>query len=110
MDVGPFSGWGLQPMRLTDQAVFFSAFRSLREPLSDSTFSQLFAWGNTLKIYWKQIRRHLCVFANGTGDLTLLMPPIGECNSNRALVEAFDIMDTYNRAQGVPQRSRVGEG
>src|SRR6185312_2484598 len=50
---------------------------------------------------------HLCVFANGTGDLTLLMPPIGDTGSDAALAEAFDLMNTYNGRRGVLERSRV---
>jgi ribosomal protein S18 acetylase RimI-like enzyme len=50
---------------------------------------------------------HLCVFANGTGDLTLLMPPIGDSGGDRAMSAAFELMNDYNAAHGVPDRSRV---
>ena len=107
MDDDPFSGFGLRPVELTDKALFTSFFDSLHEPLSDYTFSQLYTWRNSLRIYWKMIRGHLCVFANGTGDLTLLMPPIGEIGGDSALNEAFQIMDDYNARRGVLHRSRV---
>jgi ribosomal-protein-alanine acetyltransferase len=107
MDDDPLSGFGLRPVTLTDQARFDACFQSLVEPLSDYTFSQLFTWGNSLRILWKEIRGHMCVFANGTGDLTLLMPPIGEGGSDRALSEVFEIMNAYNAAHGVCERSRV---
>ena len=107
MDEDPFSGWGLRPVELADRAVLTSCFACLADPLSDYTFSQLYTWRNSLRIGWKMIRGHLCVFANGTGDLTLLMPPIGDTGADAALVEAFEIMDTYNAARGVPDRSRV---
>ncbi len=107
MDDDPFPGSGLRPITLADQATFQSRFDSLAEPLSDYTFSQLFTWGNSLRILWTELDGHLCVFANGSGDLTLLMPPIGDGSPDRALRQAFQIMDDYNRAHGVEGASRV---
>ncbi len=111
MDDDPISSRGLRPVELTDQATLTPYFRSLAEPLSDYTFSQLFTWRNSLRILWKVIEGHLCVFANGTGDLTLLMPPIGDSAGNgagdRALRDAFDIMDDYNAAHGAAGRSKI---
>jgi hypothetical protein len=107
MDEDPFSGYGLKPVELADRAVLESYFSSLSEPLSDYTFSQLFNWRNSLRILWKQIDGHLCVFANGSGDLTLLMPPIGDTASDKAMRNAFELMDDYNVVHKVPERSRV---
>src|SRR5438874_7819350 len=107
MDDDPFLGWGLRAVELTDQAVLNPYFASLSEPLSDFTFSQLFTWRNSLRIIWKEMHGHLCVFANGTGDLTLLMPPISDTNGDRAMAAAFELMDDYNARHGVPHRSRV---
>lgn len=103
----PFSGLGLRHVELDDRATLDPYFASLARPLSDYTFSQLFTWRNSLRILWKEIGGHLCVFANGTGDLTLLLPPIGDTGSDRALRGAFALMDHYNVAHGVPHRSRV---
>ncbi|HWE96978.1 MAG TPA: GNAT family N-acetyltransferase [Tepidisphaeraceae bacterium] len=107
MDDDPFSGWDLRSVELADRAVLDPYFTSLAEPLSDYTFSQLFTWRNSLRILWKMIDGHLCVFANGTGDLTLLLPPIGDTHSDRALKGAYELMDDYNVRHGVPHRSRV---
>jgi len=107
MDDDPFSGWGLRPVELADRATIDSCFASLQEPLSDYTFSQLYTWRNSLRIFWKMMRNHLCVFANGSEDLTLLMPPIGDTGSDAALAEAFELMNDYNAGRGTPERSRV---
>jgi hypothetical protein len=107
MDDDPFAGYGLKPVELADRSVLEPYFSSLAEPLSDYTFSQLYTWRNSLRILWKQIDGHLCVFANGSGDLTLLMPPIGETGGDRSLRQAFEIMDDYNVAHQVPERSRI---
>jgi hypothetical protein len=107
MDDDPFPGWGLKPVELADRAVLDPYFASLSEPLSDYTFSQLFTWRNSLRILWKQVHGHLCVFANGSGDLTLLMPPIGDTGGDAALAESVELMDEYNFAHEVPHRTRV---
>ena len=107
MEDDPFPRWGLRPVELADAPALTRYFASLAQPLSDYTFAQLVTWRNSLRILWKEIQGHLCVFANGTGDLTLLMPPIGDTGGDRALAGAFELMDDYNAAAGVPQRSRV---
>ena len=95
-------------MTLADRGVFDSYFATLAEPISDYTFSQFYTWRNSLRILWKEIGGNLCVFANGAGDLTLLAPPIGdEARGARALDEACEMMDEYNAAKGVVERSRV---
>lgn len=107
MEEDPFGRLGLKSVTMNERSRFSAYFQTLRSPLSDYTFSQLFTWGNSLRILWKEIRGHLCVFANGTGDLTLLMPPIGDTGSDCALKEAFEVMDAYNAAHNCPGRSRV---
>jgi ribosomal protein S18 acetylase RimI-like enzyme len=103
----PFSRLGLRPVELADQQIFQPFFDSLVDPLSDYTFSQIYTWRNSLHIIWKILAGHLCVFANGTGDLTLLIPPIGDGGGDLALARAFELMNDYNASQGVPHRSRV---
>ncbi len=107
MDTNPFSGFGLRPVELTDRATLCAHLARLSEPLSDHTFSQLFTWSRCLRTFWTTLDGHLCVFANGTGDLTMLLPPIGDGNSDKALASAYEIMDGYNAAHGVPDHSRV---
>lgn len=107
MEEDPFSGWNLRSVELADREVLAPYFASLTDPLSDYTFSQVYTWRNSLRILWTTLHGHLCVFANGSGDLTLLMPPIGDGNSSKAMSAAFELMDDYNVAHGVPERSRV---
>jgi ribosomal protein S18 acetylase RimI-like enzyme len=111
LDPNPLSEYarryGLRPVELRDQTILSRYFATLAEPLSDYTFSQLFSWRNSLRILWREIEGHLCVFANGTGDLTLLLPPIGEGGSDRAVADCFEIMADYNASHGVPERTRI---
>jgi ribosomal-protein-alanine acetyltransferase len=107
MQTDPLSDFGLRPVTLADRPAMDRYFESLREPLSDYTFSQLFTWRNSLRIAWNVIENHLCVFANGSGDLTLLLPPIGDSGSDRALSRAAEIMDQYNSVHGCREKSRV---
>src|SRR6266446_3024082 len=101
------SDFGLRAVSLEDRAVMDGYFRTLAVPLSDYTFSQLFTWRNSLRIAWDVIENHLCVFANGSGDLTLLLPPIGDTGSDRALARAAEIMDQYNSIHACREKSRV---
>ncbi len=107
MDDDPFSDWGLKSVQLADRALLNDYFGLLAEPLSDYTFSQLYTWRNSLRILWTEMHGHLCVFANGTGDLTLLLPPIGDTHGERALAASFELMNEYNALHGVPHRTRV---
>jgi uncharacterized protein len=100
-------GWGLRSVEASDAAVFSAHFATLAEPLSDYTFSQIFTWRNSLRLLWREMHGHLCVFANGAGDLTLLLPPIGYGDAPAALRAAFELMDDYNVQHHVPDRSRV---
>ena len=108
----PFCKWDLRPVELRDQPILNRYLRSLAQPLSDYTFSQIFTWRNSLRLLWREIDHHLCVFANGTGDLTLLIPPIaadggGLGCGDAVLRRAFELMDDYNASHGVPDRSRI---
>lgn len=103
------TGWGLRTIELSDRAVFEAHLDALARPLSDYTFSQIYTWRNSLRLMWKIVRGHLCVFANGAGDLTLLLPPIGDTAGDAAMSESFELMDQYNAELATPQnpRSRV---
>lgn len=103
---------GLAPIELANKFDFESAFSNLAQPLSDYSFACNYIWGSSLKLYWLQTDRHLCVFANGTGDLTLLVPPIPYQGANDAdmrdcLGRCFDIMDAYNAVHAQRSCSRI---
>jgi ribosomal protein S18 acetylase RimI-like enzyme len=106
-----FIKWELRPVELADQSLLNRYLGPLTQPLSDYTFSQIFTWRNSLRLLWREIDDHLCVFANGTGDLTLLLPPIAQDaqapGGDAALARAFELMDDYNASHGVPDRSRI---
>ena len=94
--------FGLAHVQLTDKPIFDGVFGNLAQPISDYTFANTFIWSTSLKLYWAQMDRHLCVFANGTGDLTMLMPPMPQPGATDAdlrdcVVNCFDLMDRYAR-------------
>ncbi len=99
----PLSGFGLRQITFADQNSISTCLRSVSDPLSDYTFSQLYTWSSSLRILWTQLDGHLCVFANGCGPITMLIPPIGgdPSKADSALRQSFDLMDAYNRAHGV---------
>lgn len=107
---GPLAG--LAPLRLSDRPLIHQIFSQQADPISDYSFACTFIWSASLKIYWKQIHRHLCIFANGTGDLTLLSPPLPEPGASaddmaRCLRECFAIMDRYNDRYSDRTHSRI---
>lgn len=107
---GPLAG--LVPLRLSDRPLLHEIFSRQADPISDYSFACTFIWSASLKIYWKQIHRHLCIFANGTGDLTLLSPPLPEPGADldglsRCLLECFAIMDGYNDRYSNRSHSRI---
>lgn len=102
----------LTPVRLTDKPTFDLAFSTLKQPISDYCFACTFMWGEALKVSWALLHRHVCVFANGAEDLTMLNPPIGlpgasEAEFGAAVRECFEIMDAYNAPRNGCERSRI---
>lgn len=103
---------GLAPITLAEQEPFSKLFAALKQPLSDYSFACTYIWSASLKLSWARLDRHLCVFANGTGDLTMLVPPLPEPGATESdlrdcLGRCFEIMDRYNAAHGVRWASRI---
>jgi ribosomal protein S18 acetylase RimI-like enzyme len=112
MDDDPDGRLGLATITLTDKSIFDPAFQSLAQPISDYSFANVFAWTTALKLYWVSYHRHLCIFANGTGDLTMLLPPMPQrgatpADLRRCLGDAFDLMDAYNDVHAERHESRI---
>jgi len=103
----------LVPLSLNHKPLFDQAFGRLAQPISDYTFANVWIWNASLRLSWTRLHRHLCVFANATGDLTMLLPPLPEAGATdddlrRALIESFEIMDDYQQAHGADlSRSRI---
>lgn len=103
---------GLAPITLAEQPYFAKILSSLKQPISDYSFANTYAWSTSLKLYWTRLSRHLCVFANGTGDLTMLKPPLPEPGATEGdladcLRQCFDIMDEYNCVHANSSHSRI---
>lgn len=99
--------YGLRPIKLVDKPLFDAAFASLVQPVSEYTFANTFIWRTGEKLYWAPIEGHLCVFADGNEDLTMLYPPVGDGDLALCLKRCFEIMDDYNARRGGRQRSRI---
>jgi uncharacterized protein len=105
-DDDPFGSSGLRPVSLDDRPVFDDRFENLSEKLSDYTFANTFIWRDTACLRWGLLADCLCVFANGTGGLTLLLPPMGG-DVRRALPEALDLCRAWNAEHGYCELPRV---
>lgn len=102
----------LRTIELSDRPLFDSAFSLLAEPISDYTFAGTWTWRDALRLRMAVLHGHLCVFANSTGDLTLLMPPMATPQAvpgqlRLAVEESFDILDRYNRPRTGTDASRI---
>ncbi|MHB1156574.1 MAG: GNAT family N-acetyltransferase [Phycisphaerales bacterium] len=105
----------LAQLSLEHKPIFDAAMRQLAQPISDYTFTNVFVWNAALHLEWTRLHGHLCVFANSTGDLTLLLPPIpldaqqaAPADLRACLKQCFAVMDDYQRAHGVdPAHSRI---
>ncbi len=102
----------LQPIRVGDKPTFDLAFSTLKQPISDYCFACTYMWAETLRITWAVLHRHVCVFANGAEDLTMLNPPIGlpgatDAEFAAAVTECFEVMDAYNAPRNGADRSRI---
>lgn len=103
---------GLAPITLADRPHFDRAFAALQQPITDYSFASTFVWSASLKLYWARLDQHLCLFANGTGDLTMLMPPIPEPGAPVGTLKAcidhcFEVMDAYNARHANRTHSRI---
>lgn len=105
---------GLAPLCPAERPLFDDAFRLLAQPISDYSFANTCAWAESLHIAWTRLDDHLCVFAAGLSDLTMLMPPLplpGATDAAlcRALGASFEIMDAHNArgADGGTNHSRI---
>lgn len=102
----------LTQVRLEDKPTFDLAFSTLKRPISDDCFAATFMWAEALRVTWAMLHRHVCVFANGAEDLTLLHPPIGlpgagDAEFAAAIADSFEVMDEYNAAGNGRERSRI---
>ncbi len=105
-------GVDLTPVRITDAPVFERALRTLRAPISDYTFAGVYLWSASLRMWWTVINDHLCLFANGLGDLTMLMPPMPMNGRDperyrEVLDRCFEVMDAYNTVYCTTRHSRI---
>lgn len=103
---------GLAPIRLEDRPTFDEAFALLKNPISDYTFAGVYLWSASLRLWWAVIRRHVCVFSNGFGDLTMLLPPLALPGASTAdlvaaLDESFAVMDEFNARTCDRSHSRI---
>ena len=100
MELDCYEPYGLTPMRLGDQALFRSAFLTASDPLSDYSFASMYMWRDAIGLRWRILHDMVCLFANGTGGLTLICPPMGEGDFAAAVDEAVDLCRQVNLDRG----------
>ena len=100
MDDESSDPYGLRKIVLADKQRFESYLGGTPERLSDYTFACCAMWAGPIGLRWTVLRDHLCVFANGSCGLTMIMPPVGAGNLSAAAAEAVDLCRQFNRDHG----------
>jgi len=65
--------------------------------LSDYTFAGNYIWLSTATGFYSIVNNTFCLFILNSGELTMLLPPIGEKqNTYEAILDCFEIMNNHN--------------
>ncbi len=100
----------LEKLGLKDQALF-AKFLSLKtHALSVYAFQNIYIWKSLFDIRWAVIQGSLCVFFKDRIGCFLYIPAQGERLKPAVIQEAFRIMDSYNKNQGVSRIENVEAG
>ena len=96
----------LNKIELKDKQTF-QQFLPKDALISDHTFASVFMWRNAIKLYWNIHSDCLCIYANGDGGLTLLSAPSGNGDRYKALNQAIEVCNDYNKKTKYQQPMRV---
>lgn len=97
--------YGLCPLTLDQRLYFQNVFANLKNPTTDYSFVYLYPYAHLLKLSWRTIHKHLCIFMVEDNLLHMALPPIPEADAGHAdtknsLLECFRIMNHHNHDQG----------
>ncbi len=91
-----FNKYNLKPIEIEDKNLFNYYFSFYKTRIAEYSFANIFIWRKFIKILWKMIDNHICVFANGDNGLTMPLPPLGQGNINQVLDQCMEICRNYN--------------
>jgi hypothetical protein len=103
----PIDEYSLRPLTLDAKSLFQAATAHLKTPLSDYTFAACWVWREAIHLSWQELNGMFCLFANGQEGLTLLLPPMGPGDPERAVRQAREIAADYNATHGLSGAFRI---
>jgi hypothetical protein len=87
----------LEPFTLDSKPIMEQYLSKIDVDLSDYTFAANFIWLANSSGFYAIINNCFCLFVMTGGELTMLLPPLGEKEFvNDAIVSCFEIMNTNN--------------
>jgi uncharacterized protein len=90
-------GHRLYPFTIDAKPIFDCYLRQIATPLSDYTFANNIIWLSQKSGFYQIIEDCFCLFSLNGHCLTMLLPPLGAPDRQRAALAAcFEIMDRYN--------------
>lgn len=91
----------LKKITLKDRNLLQKFFKTVKEPLADTTFTMRYIWAEPMKHTWAIINRNLCFFGFLKGKYVLWGPPLGSNKLNDTIDRCFDIVKELNDEQGI---------
>ena len=99
----------LNKLTLKDLALFRSYFALSGHELSVYSFENIFIWISLFDIRWQVIEKNLCVFFCDSIGCFLYFSPLGKLKSSKAVLCAFEIMDSFNKNKEISRIENVQE-
>jgi ribosomal protein S18 acetylase RimI-like enzyme len=94
--------YGLTRPELAHKPLFDQFYSTCKARLSDYGFASSFIWRDAARLGWRVISDCLCLFANGPMGMTLLQPPVGLGNYEKAVRGSVETCNDYNNRIGLP--------
>lgn len=91
----------LREIKLEDKNFLERYFRTVKEPLADTTFAMRFIWAEPLNHKWALINKNLCFFGFLKSKYVVWGPIIGSNKLKETFDACFDIVGELNEKQGI---------
>src|SRR3990167_1259051 len=91
----------LNKITMEDKVRLDKYFKTIKEPISDTTFAMRFIWAEPLKHTWTIVNNNLCFFGFLKDKHVLWGPPLGGDKVSDTLSICFDVIEKLNNAIGI---------
>jgi len=99
----------LKKLTLKDRTLFSRYLNLSGHELSVYSFENIFIWISLFDIRWQVVEGSLCVFFCDSVGCFLYFSPLGKIKSSKAVLCAFEIMDSFNKNKEISRIENVQE-